>query len=281
MLCNNNIQFNRHILVIINPNIDEQIALNKAVRLAEQLGSTITALIRKKHAIPKLMATLNKKLSVAAIKGIAISIEISDENNLLRAILRAQHEHGFGWLIKQPHQPSLTDHVFLSDDWKLLRNSRCPVLMVNANNNWEDGGPFLCCVNANSNDSEHQVLNAHVIKVGLLLAKVSNGQRHLVSAYPSIMQSGSESDQVPTLLESDYRSACRQMLGNHEIPDSQIHIVQGPPELLIPQVAEKIKAKMVVLGTVARSGLQGILLGNTAEQVLTRLKTDILILPPE
>ena len=71
MLCNNNIQFNRHILVIINPNIDEQIALNKAVRLAEQLGSTITALIRKKQIIKKSKLGIIHKLRLFTEEGAA------------------------------------------------------------------------------------------------------------------------------------------------------------------------------------------------------------------
>lgn len=281
MQINKGIHFNRHILVVINPKKEEQVALNKAISLAERLGSTITVLVRKKYAIPKLLEQLNKKLTVATKQGISAVVEISEETSLLRAIVRSQYDKGFGWLVKEPHSPSLSDHVFISEDWKLLRCSRCPVFMVHAENHWEDGSPLLFCVNANPKDSKHQELNARVLKVGLLLAKVGNGQRHLVSAYPSLMQSGSGKDQVPKLLEAQYRTACLKMLIKHEIPDNQIHIDQGPPELLIPQVAVKIQAKLVVLGTVARSGLQGILLGNTAEQILSRLKTDILVLPPE
>jgi hypothetical protein len=118
------------------------------------------------------------------------------------------------------------------------------------------------CVNASPKASKLQELNARVLKVGLFLAKVGNGQRHLVSTYPSLMQSGSGKDQVPKLLEAKYRAVCKKMLTKHTIPDNQIHIDQGPPELLIPQVAEEIQAKLV---NVAKSngpcvGLKGICL---------------------
>ncbi|WOH38181.1 universal stress protein [Thalassotalea fonticola] len=273
--------FNKHILVVINPEKDEQVALNKAIRLSERLGSIITALVRKKHATDQLMQTLAKKLSVAALKDISVVVEISNETSLLRAILRCQHDKEFSLIIKEPHAPSLTDHVFLSDDWKLLRGSRCPVFMVRSENHWEDGSPLLLCVNADPADGEHQALNTRVLKVGRFLTEVGNGECNLVTAYPSLMQSAKGKYQVPSLLERQYRTACQKMLTNNDITDTQIHVDQGPAELLIPQVAERIKAKLVVLGTVARSGLQSILLGNTAEQVLSRLQTDILILPPE
>jgi nucleotide-binding universal stress UspA family protein len=94
------------------------------------------------------------------------------------------------------------------------------------------------------------------------------------------MQDGSRFDQVPSLQQAQYRAGCHRLLADQESPDDRIHVDQGPAELLIPQVAQRIEAKLVIVGTVARSGLQGVLLGNTAEQVLGRLNSDILVLPP-
>ncbi|MNP74861.1 Universal stress protein E [compost metagenome] len=37
---------------------------------------------------------------------------------------------------------------------------------------------------------------------------------------------------------------------------------------------------MIVIGTVARSGLSGALIGNTAEVVLDKVESDVLVLKP-
>ena len=49
----------------------------------------------------------------------------------------------------------------------------------------------------------------------------------------------------------------------------------------ISSVACDIKAELVILGTVGRSGLGLTLLGNTAEQVIDKLDCDLLALKPK
>lgn len=273
-------RFNKHILVLINPEKDEQVALDKAIRISERLGNTITALVRRKHAVPHLLATLDGKLAVASAKGIKVAVKISDDSDWFRAIHRTLAEQQFGLIIKEPHRPRLTDHVFLPDDWKLLRSTRHPVLLVHADNDW-DNSPILLCVNANPQDREHAELNENIVKAGKLIAEVGQAELHLMSACPSTMQDVSGDQPTDTEVTSHYRTACRALLPAERVPDSQLHLESGPAELIIPELAQRLNTKLVVMGTVARTGLKGVLLGNTAEQVAARLNTDLLVLPPE
>jgi universal stress protein E len=57
---------------------------------------------------------------------------------------------------------------------------------------------------------------------------------------------------------------------------TQVHLKTGPAAKVIPSIANKLKADLVVMGTVGRRGIKGKLIGNTAEQVLQHLRTDIL-----
>jgi len=51
--------------------------------------------------------------------------------------------------------------------------------------------------------------------------------------------------------------------------------------VLIPYTAQKLSAVVTVVGTVARTGLSGALIGNTAEVVLDALESDVLVLKPD
>lgn len=51
--------------------------------------------------------------------------------------------------------------------------------------------------------------------------------------------------------------------------------------MLIPRTAQKLDAVVTVIGTVARTGLSGALIGNTAEVVLDTLESDVLVLKPD
>jgi nucleotide-binding universal stress UspA family protein len=60
------------------------------------------------------------------------------------------------------------------------------------------------------------------------------------------------------------------------------HLLGGEPCAAVEEVARRLRADIVVAGTVARSGLARALFGNTAEQLLRFLPCDLLILkPPE
>jgi universal stress protein E len=55
---------------------------------------------------------------------------------------------------------------------------------------------------------------------------------------------------------------------------------RGPVEKVITSRAAKVRAQIVVMGTVGRKGVRAHLLGNTAEKVLRHLKTDVLAIKP-
>lgn len=66
-----------------------------------------------------------------------------------------------------------------------------------------------------------------------------------------------------------------EIAAKYKVPASQIHNIIGHPSVEIQQVAEKIKADLIVLGTHGRSGLS-LLLGSTANAVLHGVKRDVL-----
>lgn len=61
----------------------------------------------------------------------------------------------------------------------------------------------------------------------------------------------------------------------------QSHLSFGTPWQEIDRMAEHLKVDLVVLGTVGRSGIQGVLLGNTAEKILDHCDSSILTVKPD
>ena len=59
------------------------------------------------------------------------------------------------------------------------------------------------------------------------------------------------------------------------------HLVRGPPETVIHEQSRELSADVVVMGTVARTGLSGVSIGNTTENIITRLACPILTVKPE
>jgi len=64
------------------------------------------------------------------------------------------------------------------------------------------------------------------------------------------------------------------------ISASRRHLIARHPSDAIEQVAAETRSAVVVMGALARSGLKGLLIGNTAERVLDYLPCDLLVIKP-
>jgi nucleotide-binding universal stress UspA family protein len=63
--------------------------------------------------------------------------------------------------------------------------------------------------------------------------------------------------------------------------DSRVHFMVDEPNVAIPRLAEQENIELVVMGTVCRTGLPGLLIGNTAENILGQVDCSILAVKPE
>ena len=66
-------------------------------------------------------------------------------------------------------------------------------------------------------------------------------------------------------------SRCKELL-------TEIHYVKGEPSEAIPKLAEGIGAGVTILGSAARRGLEGFLIGSVAESIIERLQCSALMI---
>jgi nucleotide-binding universal stress UspA family protein len=57
-------------------------------------------------------------------------------------------------------------------------------------------------------------------------------------------------------------------------------MLRGEAKKVIPKLVGKLKADLVVMGTVARTGIPGFIIGNTAEAILNQLQCSVLAIKP-
>ena len=65
-----------------------------------------------------------------------------------------------------------------------------------------------------------------------------------------------------------------------DVPDLQLHVIKGHAQRVVPELARDLAVDLVVMGTVARAGIAGLLMGNTAEDILTQLDCSVLTIKP-
>jgi nucleotide-binding universal stress UspA family protein len=63
--------------------------------------------------------------------------------------------------------------------------------------------------------------------------------------------------------------------------DVKTKIVYGDPGEVIPRYAEEQMMDIVVMGSVARVGIPGLLVGNTAEKIVGKIENSVFSIKPD
>ncbi len=270
----------RSILVVIEPEHSESLALKRAKLIAGVTDAHLHLLVcDKKHEHSALLSLLKSGLQE---DGYSITTEQAWNESQHETILNVQRAENCGLVIKQHYPDSPLKKALLTPaDWKLLRYCPVPVLLVKTSKPWTDH-VILAAVDVGNTDSEHKSLHHAIIDHGYDIANLANAQLHVISAHPSPMLSAADPTfQLKSTIEARYREQCQAFQAEFDVDDAHLHIEEGPADVLIPHCVEKLQATLTIIGTVARTGISGALIGNTAEVVLDAVESDVLVLKPE
>ncbi|CAH0152645.1 Universal stress protein E [Pseudomonas sp. Bi123] len=270
----------RSILVVIEPEHSESLALKRAKLIAGVTQAHLHLLVcDKKHDHSAMLGVLKAALLA---DGYNVTTEQAWNESLHDTIIDVQQAEGCGLVVKQHYPDSPLKKALLTPaDWKLLRYCPTPVLLVKTAKPWA-GGVILAAIDVGNMDGEHRTLHASIIDHGYDIASLAKAHLHVISAHPSPMLSAADPTmQLKETIEARYREQCQAFQAEFDIDDDHLHIEEGPADVLIPFMAHKLGASVTVIGTVARTGLSGALIGNTAEVVLDALESDVLVLKPD
>lgn len=301
----------QNILVVIDPTTNDQKALKRAIDLAANINSSggkvnvtaflsifdfsyemTTILSSDERDVMRQSVIKDKELWLTdIINGLNPEIQIKNQvvwhNRPFEAIVERVIQENYDLVIKGTHQhDKFKSVVFTPTDWHILRKCPCPVLLVKEHE-WPVNGNILAAVNVGSDEAEHQSLNVKITQEAKLLAQLIKGHVHLVNSFPGTPVN--IAIEIPEFNSTEYNDT---MLKHHEkamiahanqfdISVANTHVEEGLPETVIEQVAEKIDAELVILGTIGRTGISAALIGNTAEHVIDQLKCDVLALKPD
>jgi len=270
----------RSILVVIDPEHSESLALKRAKLIAGVTQAQLHLLVcDPKHDHSGLLGVLKAALTE---DGFSVTTEQAWNQSLHQTIVEVQQAEGCGLVVKQHFPDSALKKALLTpEDWKLLRQCPSPVLLVKTAGSWKDK-VILAAIDVGNTDLEHRHLHNTIIDHGYDIATMAKARLHVISAHPSPMLSSADPTfQLSETIQARYREQCKSFQAEFDIDDDHLHIEEGPADVLIPFMVHKLQAAVTVIGTVARSGLSGVLIGNTAEVVLDSVESDVLVLKPQ
>jgi universal stress protein E len=171
-----------------------------------------------------------------------------------------------------------------------MRKCPCPVWVVKPG----QSAPYskiLAAVDPLQEPS-NDPFNAKIMELATSMASRDHAALHIVHAWDvdgndlDTIRSELSVQQRETILQKHQRkhqSALRDLLAGYPLSEikHQIHLPRERPEQAIGQIAEQEGIDLIVMGTVARTGVPGFLIGNAAESVLSSVKCGMLTVKPD
>ena len=221
--------------------------------------------------------------------GIEVHVRCRWDYPVHESIVREALREKVDLVIVGSHRHGLAARLVLSNtDWQLIRLCPCPVLLVKTTRRWERPR-VLVSVDPLHSHAKPAALDAWLLTVGASLAAAFGGALHAAHFYSlgAPVSTGFMIEPLPLPVEiaeqhaADVGRAFEALLGGYELPPRRRHLRMGVPVEELPDLAAELDVHVVVMGAVSRSGLRRLFIGHTAERVLDRLKSDVLIVKPE
>lgn len=159
-----------------------------------------------------------------------------------------------------------------TSDFMLIRRCVSPILFVREDRPWSSN-VILAAVNLEATDEEHTRLNIAVIQRAKTLAQLTGMEVALVSAVSDavVFKDYIEDKDV------EFSSNEEIVAAYFDLSPDMVYLSKGKAKSTILKAAEKTDADIVVIGSVGRKGVKGMLIGNTAEKILDELVSDVLV----
>jgi universal stress protein E len=178
--------------------------------------------------------------------------------------------------------------VLRHTDWELIRHSPTPLLLVKSAR-VAGKAVVLAAIDPLHANAKPTRLDRQILDVADGMSTLFKGPLHALHAYMplSVIMAASIGEPLvwnTTQLDAEYskrvvREFTRE-LRNTGIPTSRRHLRIGDAARELAACATRIRATLVVMGAISRSGLKRLFVGSTAEHVLDELACDVLIVKP-
>lgn len=291
----------KNILYVAEETVDQVSAVARSVSMAENNQARLTVIDvippvvdahlsgTVKHHRQKLESLVEPyrnrvKIQIDVLAG-TIFLEV------IRSVLRNEYD----LVVKAAENPDFMKRLFGSVDMHLLRKCPCAVWLIKT----PEKSKYDCVLAAVDFEplqavASEQAFNNEILDRAASLALSDSASLHLVHAWDAIAETTMlvhgdiSSDDVAAHVQQQYSihqkglyrlgELLRDRIGtdSYNKLSTNFHLPKGPAKKVIAPLAAALQADIVVMGTVARTGISGLIIGNTAESILGQLTCSVL-----
>ncbi len=204
-------------------------------------------------------------------RGFRADAEILFGRTFIQAIVRVlSRQHDL--VVKTARSTSVPGSaLFGSTDLHLLRKCPCPVWMIHPRSGIHRGG-VLAAVDPGQDDADRRALNTMIMQLATTPLHVLHAwhlpAKNTLLDSPWLKIPRAEVERLAEETRRSRKSRFDNLLAPFQpiAPGMQVHFREGNPETVIPAVAFETDAEVIVMATIGRTGIPGLIIGNTAEE---------------
>ena len=266
----------------------------KIVDVVPEFPWTVRMMVKDHENIRKLLGReKQEQLDALAAplrhQGIDVEVRVlwgKTSVEIIREVLRGRHD-----LVLRVAKGHMSRHTgfFGTTGRRLFRDCPCAVWLVAAADTPEYKH-VMGCIDTSTGHKLDAELNNKVYELSSTISRQHEARRSIVHAWSidgeELIDGRVHKDEFERMRQQrhDYEEGVlNKFLESHGVQASNadIHMLKGNPAQVIPSFAEENDVDLLVMGTVARSGLTGMLIGNTAERILDDLECSVLAVKPD
>ena len=133
-------------------------------------------------------------------------------------------------------------------------------------------------------------LDDKILKTAANMAKAEGSELHIVHAVTALGGKGLNG-QAPEPNAATYLSELRSQIKEDSnvalddigvrVTDDRVHLALGAATAVLPGLIKELGLDVIVMGTHARDGLSGLLVGNTVEKIMPRVDCGVVVVKPD
>jgi universal stress protein E len=298
----------QRILVVIDPTASAQPALERAASVAKSGDAQLELFICDydptlkesralgREAIAKARAALiesrlrrlHELAEPLQARGVEATVDARWGYPLHEGIVAKVVEWRADVVVKDTHYHSaLKRSILTNTDWSLIRH--CPAALMLVKPRAPAAKPcVVAAIDPLHERDPAKSLDKKILAAASDLCAATGGELHVFHAFDitPVIAASTEAMMMPMALpiveitdamNAEHTAAVHELTDALPLPRERVHVVQGGAREQLLALTDRLRADVVVMGAVSRSGLERLFIGSTAEEVLDRVPCDLLI----
>jgi len=206
---------------------------------------------------------------------------------IIRQVLRDKHDLV---ILASEGKGGIHDRLFGATSMHLMRKCPCPVWVVKRAQT-RPYARILAAVDPSAYDPKRDSLNPLILQLAGSMARKEAAELHIVHVWKlfgerylrNSVMTAKDIQEAKDYEKEQHKQHFEALLNRAGVTDLKphLHLVEGDPDVYIPELVSELGIDLLVMGSVCRTGIAGFLIGNTAEEVINQVDCSVLTLKPK